>query len=1734
MVETKSRDSLTSEDLFSQKIYWLNKLSGELPETNFLTDYVRPVRYSGKNQVVTFDLPDELSEIIFKLTQNSHFSIYLFLLSALSILVQKYTGSKDVIVGSPIYSKESSEGLINKVVPLRFSVTNQLTFKDFLLQVKDTTISAYSHGNYPFDELVRLLKLPQSQNRCPIFDIVALLENIHDRNALAVLQNDLTVAFRVDENKICGEIEYNDSIFKNETIKLIARQYINTIRRVIEKIYLKISDIVLLEQSELNQLLEKFNDNTKTYPVNQTLHNLFEDQVEKTPKTIAGVFRNKQLTYQELNDKANQLARLLQNSGVSKGEFVCILKERDTNFLIAILAILKAGGVYVPIDSIYPPERIRYMLSNSEVRFLLTDASFLNVLTNLLEPCSHLRCITYLDGKPNNIAIATPAGINIYDQQDFDKLPKENLGESHEGIAPAYMIYTSGSTGLPKGAIIRHGSAINHIYAELDALELTEDFNFLQTAPASSDISVWQFLAPILIGGKTVIIDTETVCNPEKLFRVIKEEKITIVELVPVVLRGLLDYISHLSTQQRFLPDLKWMMVTGESVSVELVNQWLQMYPSIKVVNAYGPTEAADDITQFIVEKPLPENQRTLPIGKSLANLNLYILDGEMQLVPIGVPGEICVSGFGVAQGYWKNEEKTNLSFVPNPFPTTAKPLPGIDRDLIYKTGDLGRWLPDGNIEFLGRIDHQVKIRGFRIELGEIEALLSQHPAVRETVVVAREDSPGDKRLVAYVVAIARRALSCIAPELMPNGDSDDQFNTQDSAMSSELVSQLRNFLKERLPEYMVPSAFVLLEALPIAPSGKVDRKALPAPDLSQLQPQGTFVTASTPVEEVLAGIWAEVLSLEKVGVRDNFFELGGHSLLATRVISQVRQVFKLEIPLRRLFESPTVAELAKDIETASKTGLGLEAPPIDRISREGDLPLSFAQQRLWFLSQLEPDNPLYNSPAAIRLKGQLNIAALEQSLNEILRRHEVLRICFKTVEGRPVQVISPVTPLSLPVIDLSELPQATQETKVRQLAIAHAQQPFALDTAPMLRVKLLRLSQQEHVALFVMHHIVCDGWSTDVLVRELSTLYKAFSTGQPSPLPELPIQYVDFAVWQRKWLQGEVLEKQLAYWKQQLGGNLPVLQLPTVRPRESVKTSRGATQSFVIPSNLSAALQALSRQEGVTLFMTLLAAFQILLQRYTNEDDIVVGTDVANRNRAEIESLIGFFVNLLVLRTDLSGNPSFWELLKRVREVTLGAYAHQDLPFDKLVEVLRPDRQSSHTPLFQVLFVLQNAPMTTLELPGLTLNQLEIEEKITRFDLALFVIETAQGIEGMWQYNADLFDSTTIQRMSDHFETLLSSIVAQPDARINSLEMLTDAEKEQQAVKKRQQKASKLKKFMAVQPKAVDLSQDKLIETGSLQPGQTLPLTITPKVDDVDIVDWAKSNHEFIETKLLHHGAILFRNFGIANTTHFESLASSICPGLFGEYGDLPREGVSGKVYGSTPYPSEQAILFHNESSHMHCWPQKIWFFCVQPAQQGGETPIVDCRKVLQMLAPKVREKFASKQLMYVRNYTDGLDVSWQDFFHTTDKTEVEEYCRKASITVEWKPDGGLRTHQVRPAIIKHPKTGEPVFFNQIQLHHASYLQSDVRESLMSLFGEENLPRHVYYGDGSPIEESVIEEILAIYQEATVNFPWQQGDVLMLDNMLTAHGRNPYVGSRKIVVAMGEMVHSADTQRNV
>ncbi len=888
--------TMTSETVFFEKIYWLNQLSGELPETNFMTDFTRPKTSLVKNKTYHFEFSQNLSQKIIKLTGGSHLSTYLFLLTGFKILLYKYTGNQDILVGSPVYKQEQTK---NQIIPLRSSINHQLTCKEFLLQVKDTVISAYSHQNYLFDDMVNLLEISPSLNRCPIFDIVILLENIHNSDQIANLQNDLTFAFVVVGDEIKGKIEYNDNLFRKESIEQIAKSYLTLIKAILENFDSPISSLSLLTENEQQQLLETFNNNSQNFPVEKTIQSLFEEQVKQTPDKIAAIDNQTQITYKQLEETANQLARLIQKLGIKSGDLVGIFKQRDINFLVGILAILKAGGAYVPIDSNYPPERVQYMISNSEVKILLTDSSCLQNLTDNLETCEHLNAVVCLDKTAVNEDLST---VQIYTPLAFQNLPTTPLQIPQSGIDLAYMIYTSGSTGLPKGAMIRHGGAINHIYAQFHALELNEAFTFLQSAPASSDISVWQFLAPILIGGKTVIIDSETVSEPQKLFQIIQQQKVNLIELVPVVLSHLLDYVSQLTDDEKTLPNLKWMMVTGESVSVDLVNRWLKIYPEIKVINAYGPTEAADDISQFIIDKPLPENQRTVPIGKPLANLNLYILDAQMQPVPIGVMGEICVSGFGVGLGYWKNQAATQRSFVPNPFTTVAKPLPGTKIDFIYKTGDLGRWLPDGNIEFFGRIDHQVKIRGFRIELGEIEAVLSQYSGVKETVVIVREDTPGDKRLVAYLV-----------PDLNLN---------------REKIPELRQFLKEKLPEYMLPSAFVFMESLPLTPSGKVDRKALPVPaSTPELDVQ--FVAPRTPTEQIVADIWGDILKQEKVGIYDNFFNLGGHSLLATQVISRLREAFKIELPLRSLFEEPTVVQLVETIEKI-RTLKQLKTVPVD------------------------------------------------------------------------------------------------------------------------------------------------------------------------------------------------------------------------------------------------------------------------------------------------------------------------------------------------------------------------------------------------------------------------------------------------------------------------------------------------------------------------------------------------------------------------------------------------------------------------------------------------------------------------------------------------------------------------------------------------------------------------------------------------------------------------------------
>jgi alpha-ketoglutarate-dependent taurine dioxygenase/acyl carrier protein len=1100
----------------------------------------------------------------------------------------------------------------------------------------------------------------------------------------------------------------------------------------------------------------------------------------------------------------------------------------------------------------------------------------------------------------------------------------------------------------------------------------------------------------------------------------------------------------------------------------------------------YGPTET----TIWSTIERVATGEGNVLIGRPIGNTQVYILDRALRLVPVGVSGELYIGGDGVTHGYLGRPGLTAERFVPDPF--SAEP-----GARMYRTGDAARLREGGALEYLGRADEQVKVRGFRIEPGEIEAALTRHGAVQSCAVVAREYGEGDRRLVAFVVLKEGATL--------PN------------------AAELRRLLGETLPEYMIPSSFVVLEALPLTPNGKTDRRALALLDAGDGDRAAAHTPPRTPIEEVLAGIWAEVLNAGQVGAHDNFFEVGGHSLLATRVLSRVRKAFGVELPLRAIFETPTVAGMALRIEEVLKAGEGLAVPPpLARVPRGGGLPLSFAQQRLWILHQFEPESPAFNLPAAVRLSGALDVAALESTLGELVGRHEVLRTSFVSVGGEPRQVIGEPEPFALPLTELRGLGEEEREDAVLRLAQDEARRPFDLSRRPLLRAALLRVGDEEHVLLLTMHHIVSDAWSMGLLVGELAALYEAFREGRPSPLEELPLQYADYAVWQQGWLQGEALEPLLDYWRKRLNG-APTLALPTDRPRPETSSHGGARLAFTLPAALGEELNALARREGATLYMTLLAAFQLLLSRYAKQEDVVIGTDVANRTRSETEGLIGFFVNQLVLRTDLSGDPGFTELLSRVREGALGAYQHQDVPFDKLVQVLKPERSRNQHPLFQVKLVFQNVPSTTVELPGLSLSAVPSPATTTQLDLILFLAETSRGLAGAFEYSTDLFDRPTIELMAQRFEKLLAEIAARPDARLSTLDAATDAEREQKEKEKQEVLEADRLRLGRTRRRRVGASES-LVSMGRLDGGGDLPLVVRPEVDGLDLAGWCRGNVGLLEGWLQRHGAVLFRGFDIASPAYFEQVALAVCPELFAENGELTREQISGAIYSPVKYPADKPILWHNENTFCPRWPMKIFFYCRLPAASGGETPIADSREVLKRLDPSVSELFRRKQIMYSRNYGEGLGLNWQTVFQTESRAEVEEYCRRHGIEFEWKEGDRLRTRSVRPAVAPHPRTGEMVWLNQATHWHPSCLDPEVRDSMRAVFSEEDLPRNCYFGDGTPIDDAVMAEVCRVFREVEVCFPWQRGDVLVLDNMLTAHARNPYVGPREIFVALGEL----------
>ncbi|HEV2707207.1 MAG TPA: amino acid adenylation domain-containing protein, partial [Pyrinomonadaceae bacterium] len=1202
------RNWLQGAALAEQLAYWREQLGGDLPVLQLPTDHPRPPVQNYQGGHVPFTLGRDLSERLKQLAHGEDATVFMMMLAAFQVLLRRYTGQEDILIGSPIANRKHAEtepliGFFVNTLVLRTKLHDNPTFRELLRRVQRMALGAYAHQDLPFEKLVEELHPDRDLSRNPLVQVILALQNapmgdleLHGLTARPqefesdVVRFDLELHIHELPDGLSGLLAYNAGLFERETISRLLEHFQTLLQGIAADPDRRICDLPLLTPQERHQLLSDFNNTQHELPPTRTIHQLFEAQVERTPDAPALEFAGTSLTYRELNNRANRLAQHLRALGVRPEVRVGLLMERSAEQIIGLLGVLKAGGAYVPVEAKTPRERIRYVLTDAGVRVLVTTDVGLSA--EVIGEGVEVVEIDAKDGEQESGSdVETGGGV---------------IESGVDGENTAYIIYTSGSTGQPKGVVVSHASLVNSILAPFAERSEPIESSLLLMSYAF-DGSMLGIFYPLTQGGLLSLAREGEQADPSQVARLIAEKGITYICVVPSFYRLLLE-----QAQREQLRSLRVVHVAAEAVPPKLVEMHHQLLPQSQLINIYGPTETT--IWCACYEFRPHEDLSAIPIGRPSHNMQGYVLDEYLQPVPVGVAGELYAGGAGIARGYSNRPDLTAERFIPHLYSSE----PGAR---LYRTGDRVRMLASGEIEYLGRFDHQVKIRGYRIELGEIEAVLSEQEGVREAAVVVREDEAGDKRLVGYVATNEGEHIS--APEL-------------------------RQRLQKKLPEYMIPSAFVMLEKLPQTASGKVNRPALPAPELRRDALAESFVAPRTPIEELLARIWSEVLKVERIGIEDDFFALGGHSLLATQLISRVRESFAVDLPLRALFECPTVAGLAQRVEAGMRAGQGASPQPLVPVAREGHLPLSFAQQRLWFIHKLEPSSSAYNLPVAVRLTGQLNVPALRQTLSEIVRRHESLRTSFGMNDGQPVQLIAPHVELDLPVSDVSHLPEEERIREARERASAEARRPFDLERGPLYRLGLLRLSAEDHVLLFTMHHIISDGWSMGVLVREVAELYSAFVEGKPSPLSPLPIQYADFAHWQRTHLAGEVLETHWQYWKRQLGGTLPVLELPTDRPRPPVQSFRGASQTLNLPSRLVESLNELAQREGATLFMSLLAAFKAVLHRYTGLEDIIVGSPIANRNRIEVEGLIGFFVNTLALRADVSGSPSFRELLKR------------------------------------------------------------------------------------------------------------------------------------------------------------------------------------------------------------------------------------------------------------------------------------------------------------------------------------------------------------------------------------------------------------------------------------------------------------------------------------------------------
>jgi amino acid adenylation domain-containing protein len=1323
---------LTGDRLRAELDWWRRALAPPPPPLALPTDRPRPAVAGSRGAAWPIRLSHGLGEQLAALCRQAGVTPFMALLGGFQALLHRVTGQADFAVGTPVANRaragtEDLAGCFVNTLALRARLAGDPPFRALLERVRETALGAYAHQEAPFEMLVEQLVPRRDPAVHPLFQVVFALDGLPPpRLALPGLTAELLagteVAAKFDlsltlaatappDRGYAGSLEVRRDLFDVPTAGRMAGQLAVLLAAATGSPELPIAALPLLSAAERHQVAQEWSSGEprREAPPPATVDRQIARQAKWRPDAVAVVDGDRHCSYGELVRRAGTIARRLRRSGVGSEQVVAVEAERSLETILRIVGILAAGGAWLPLDPGWPTERRAAILADS------TAAA----------PSPGAAAPPRAAAAPPRAAAALPGAA-----AHLDRL--------------AYVLYTSGSTGVPKGVEVTHRSLALYLEEVAAAFAIVPGDRLLQFVSLTFDTSVEEvFLA--LTRGATLVLRGAELAAPAAFFEACRRQQLTVLDLPTAWWHELAAWWEASGAAA---PEaLRLVFVGGEQALRERWLGWQRRAAAngIRLYNTYGPTEATIVAARCELAAGSPAwRSAGVPLGRPLPGTTLHVLDGAGRHVPIGTVGELFIAGSGIARAYRGRPELTAERFLPDPF--SARP-----GGRLYRTGDLVRWLPTGLLEFAGRGDLQVKVRGFRVEIAEVEAALAAHPGLRQAAVAVREAAPGDRGLAAYVV-----------PWRDPAPGPDE----------------LRAFLGAKLPAYMVPESFAALAALPLTTSGKIDRQALAAM-AGAAGERGALAAAAaagggaggrppTPIEELLAGLWTELLRLPAAaGVDDDFFALGGHSLLATRLVLRIQETCGVEIPLREVFDAPTPAGLGAAIERARSGGAA--PPPLVPVPRLGDLPLSFAQQRIWLADRVTGGSPFYNQALAVELRGELRVPVLRASLAEIVRRHESLRTVFVVRRSVPAQVVLRHTP-ALPLVDLSALAAAPRDGETRRLALAEARRPFDLEREPPLRLVLLRTGAGAAVLLLTLHHIAGDGWSAEVLTRELAALYAAFGAGRPSPLPELPVQYADYAVWQRQWLRGEALAAHLAHWRRLLGGGPPALRLPADRPRPPLPSHRGARLSRRLPAAERQAIEAFARRERVTVFMLLLAVFYTLLHRTAGQEDLLVGTAVAGRTRREVEGLIGCFVNLLPLRVSLAGDPGFRALLRQVREVALAAFACQDLPFELLAAELGWEREAGGRPLVQAAFGVQHAPPSSVEVPGLTLRPLEVDPGMARFDLTLWIHQEDDQLVALWTFDADLFERRTIERLDRRFAALLASAMAAPDERVGAL----------------------------------------------------------------------------------------------------------------------------------------------------------------------------------------------------------------------------------------------------------------------------------------------------------------------------------------------------------------------------